>query len=46
MKLTSYGLKDRLHIQDMDGAGLITAQIEAGLSGDLRRRLKEIRTEG
>jgi hypothetical protein len=24
---------------------LITAQIEAGLSGELRRRLEEIRTE-
>jgi len=45
MKLTSYRLKDRLHIQDMDRAGLITAQIEAGLSGKLRRRLEEIRAE-
>jgi hypothetical protein len=45
MKLTSYGLKDRLHIQDMDGAGLITAQIEAGLSKGLRRRLEEVRAE-
>jgi len=45
MKLTSYRLKDRLHIQDMDNAGLITAQMEAGLSGELRRRLEEIRTE-
>src|ERR1035438_5144124 len=42
MQLTSYHLKDRLHIQDMDRAGLITAQIEAGLSGELRRRLEEI----
>ena len=45
MKLTSYRFKDRLHIQDMDRAGLITAQIEAGLSGQLRRRLEEIRAE-
>jgi hypothetical protein len=44
-KLTIYGLKDRLHIQDMDSAGLIAAQIEAGLSGELRRRLEEIRAE-
>src|ERR1035437_8889271 len=42
MKLTSYRLKDRLHIQDMDRARLITAQIEAGLSVELRRRLEEI----
>ena len=45
MKLTSYRLKDRVHIQDMDRAGLIAAQIEAGLSGHLRRRLEEIRAE-
>src|ERR1039458_4237675 len=45
MKLTSYRLKDRLHIQDMDCAGLITAQIEVGLSVELRRRLEEIRAE-
>ena len=45
MKLTSYRLKDRLHIQDMDRAGLITAQIEAGLSSELRRRLEEVRSE-
>ena len=45
MKLTSYRLKDRVHIQDLDSAGLITAPMEAGLSGELRRRLAEIRTE-
>lgn len=45
MKLTSYRLKDRRHIQDMERAGLINAQIEAGLSGELLRRLEEIRTE-
>ena len=45
MKLTSYRFKDRLHIQDMDSAGLITAQIEAALSVELRRRLEEIRAE-
>jgi len=45
MKLTSYRLKDRLHIQDMDSAGLITAETETGLSGELRRRLAAIRTE-
>ena len=45
MKLTSYRLKDRVHIQDMDRAGLITTQIEVGLSGQLRRRLEEIRAE-
>jgi hypothetical protein len=43
MKLTSYRLKDRVHIQDLDGAGLITAEIEAGLPEALRMRLCEIR---
>jgi hypothetical protein len=43
MKLTSYRLKDRVHIQDMDGVHLITPEIEAGLSEALRARLAEIR---
>ena len=43
MKLTSYRLKDRVHIQDMDSVGLITPEIEAGLSEPLRARLAEIR---
>ena len=32
MKLTSYRLKDEMHLKDMDEAGIITPQIEAGLS--------------
>jgi signal recognition particle subunit SEC65 len=44
MKLTSYRLKDRVHIQDMDAAGLITAEIEGCLPDELRRRLAEIRS--
>jgi hypothetical protein len=43
MKLTSFRLKDRVHIQDMDEVGLITAEIEAELSGVLRERLAHIR---
>ena len=43
MKLTSYRLKDRVHIQDMDAAGLIAAEVEGGLPNELRRRLAEIR---
>lgn len=43
MKLTSYRLKDRVHIQDMDSVGLITPEIEAGLSETLCARLAEIR---
>jgi hypothetical protein len=44
MKLTSFRLKDRVHIQDMDSTGLITAEVEAGLPEDLRRRLAEVRS--
>ena len=43
MKLTSFRLKDKVHIQDMDSVGLITAEIEAGLSDPLRTRLAEVR---
>ena len=43
MKLTSFRLKDKVHIQDMDSVGLITAEIEAGLSDTLRARLAEVR---
>jgi len=38
MKLTSFRLKDKVHIQDMDSVGLITAEIEASLSETLRAR--------
>jgi hypothetical protein len=43
MKLVSYRLKDRVHIQDLDGAGLITAEIETELPAELRARLAEVR---
>jgi hypothetical protein len=43
MKLTSFRLKDRVHIQDMDGVGLITPEIEAQLPELLRQRLAEVR---
>jgi hypothetical protein len=43
MKLTSYRLKDRVHIQDLDGVGLITPEIEAQLTDFLKSRLAEIR---
>ena len=43
MKLTSFRLKDKVHIQDMDSVGLITPEIEASLSGALRARLAEVR---
>lgn len=43
MKLTSFRLKDKVHIQDLDSARLITPQIEASLSEPLRARLAEVR---
>ena len=43
MKLTSFRLKDRVHLQDMDRVGLITPDIEAGLPEILRQRLAEVR---
>ena len=43
MKLTSFRLKDRVHLQDLDAVGLITSEIEAHLPGLLRNRLAEVR---
>jgi hypothetical protein len=45
MKLTSYRLKDQVHIQDLDHAGLITPEIEQTLSVPLLARLKEVRSK-
>ena len=43
MKLTSFRLKDKVHIQDMDSVGLITPEIEKALPPVMRERLQEIR---
>jgi hypothetical protein len=43
MKLTSFRLKDKVHIQDMDSVGLISAEIEQSLPEALRQRLNEVR---
>lgn len=43
MKLSSYRDEDRVHIRDMDAAGLITQEVEQALSEDLRSRLRHIR---
>ena len=45
MKLTSYRLKDKVHIQDLDGVGLITPEVEATLSDVMRERLQEVRAQ-
>jgi hypothetical protein len=43
MKLTSFRLKDQVHIQDLDSARLITPEIEASLPEVLIARLVEVR---
>jgi hypothetical protein len=43
MKLTSFRLKDKVDIQDLDGVGLITPEIEQSLSEPLRARPAEVR---
>jgi len=43
MKLTSFPMKDQLHLKDLDSARLITREIEAGLPEALRGRLAEVR---
>jgi hypothetical protein len=43
MKLTSFRLKDQLHLKDLDEAGVITADVESELPAVLRERLDRIR---
>ncbi len=43
MKLTSFRAKDEAHLKDLDEAGLLTPDVEAGLSGVPRERLKQMR---
>ena len=45
MKLTSYRLKDKVHIQDLDAVGLITPEIEEGLPEVMRERLRDVRSQ-
>jgi hypothetical protein len=45
MKLTSFRLKDKVHLLDMDSVGLITPKIEQALSEALRDRLEQVRKE-
>jgi len=43
MKLTSFRMKDQLHLKDLDSAHLITPDIEASLPEALVRRLGQVR---
>jgi len=42
MKLTSFRLKDQVHIQDMLAVGLITASVRRAVPPELRARLKQV----
>lgn len=42
MKLTSFRLKDQMHLKDLEEAGLLTREIEEQLSPPLRQRLEEV----
>lgn len=44
MKLTSFRAKDEAHLKDLEEAGLISDEIEAGLPATLRERLARVRT--
>jgi hypothetical protein len=43
MKLISFRAKDETHLKDLDEAGLITPEVEAGLSPILAERLARMR---
>lgn len=43
MKLSAFRDKDRVHVRGMDAAGLITAEVEVGLSEVLLERLRIVR---
>lgn len=43
MKLTSFRAKDEAHLKDLDEAGLLTPEMEAGLAPVLRARLAQVR---
>jgi hypothetical protein len=43
MKLSSWRLKDQVHVQVMDAAGLITTEVEGALSEEFRLRLQYVR---
>jgi hypothetical protein len=46
LKLTSFRIKDQMHLKDLDEARLITSEMEAGLSPVLAERLAQVRARG
>jgi hypothetical protein len=43
MKLTRFRIVDQAHLKDLDQAGIITAEVEAGLSPELKEKLVQLR---
>jgi hypothetical protein len=43
MKLTSFRLKDQVHVQDLDAAGLITPAVAETLPAPLQEKLAQVR---
>jgi hypothetical protein len=43
MKLTSFRLKDQVHIKTLDSAALITHEVEKKLTPELAARLRHVR---
>ena len=43
MKLSSWRLKDQVHVQVMDAAGLITPAVQSSLTESLQARLQHVR---
>jgi hypothetical protein len=43
MKLSSFRLKDQVHVKSMDAAGLITPEVEGQLPPELSTRLRHVR---
>ena len=43
MKLSSFRLKDQMHLKDMDEAGLLTPVMEGRLGPIHRERLRQVR---
>lgn len=44
MKLSSFRLKDQVHVQVMQASGLITAEVEGQLPSELQARLAQVRS--
>lgn len=42
MKLTSFRIKDQMHVKDLQEAGLITPEIERAMPAILRDRLAQV----